>query len=199
MAADIFGISGMAMLEKLSLDVDVTPDAIVALAKGKLRKKHAELVGASYGRIDRHHKFILRSLLDQLSFLNDTLQKLETLIGEKITPFQEVVALLDTIPGVDLHVAVAIIAEIGVDMSVFPTERHLSSWAGLCPEIMWQPQTNYLPNCQNTALLSQTSLTGWGQGSRLKMVSDMFTKPGKAEPVTAMTLSFSKREKKTAR
>lgn len=132
-ASDIFGVSGMDMLNKLAYGDEVIPSDIALLARGKLKKKRDELTEAAYGRLAEHHRIILRHLLSQLSYMESAIESIEALMRIKVEPYTKQIELLDTIPGVDWILSVAIIAEIGVDMSVFPTEKHISSWAGVCP------------------------------------------------------------------
>lgn len=103
------------------------------LAKGRLREKHAELTKALEGRVNPHHRFILAELLCQIDSLDETIVRFDEQIADYCRPFEEAVALLDTIPGVARATAEAIVAEIGTDMSRFPTADHLASWAGVVP------------------------------------------------------------------
>ena len=131
-ATDVMGVSGMAMLEAL-LSGDTDPEVLADLARGKLRKKLPLLREALEGRFRPHHRFMLGEILSHLDYLDEAIEHLSKEIETRIAPFSQEIALLDTIPGVDQKVAEAIVAEIGVDMSRFPSDRHLASWAGLCP------------------------------------------------------------------
>jgi transposase len=131
-ATDAFGVSGMAMLHALADGVD-TPEAMAALAKGRLRRKLEALARALEGRMTDHHRFMLRLHLVHLQHLESTVAELDARITEKINPYHAQVRLLAGIPGVDQLIAAHIIAEIGVDMSVFGTAGRLSAWAGVCP------------------------------------------------------------------
>lgn len=131
-ASDLFGVSGMDMLYKLAAG-SIEPVLIADLARGRLKNKHTELSYAAYGRMNDHHRTMLQHLLKQLSNLEEMISALNELIEEKSRPYKKQIKLLVTIPGVNFTSAVAIIAEIGVDMSVFPTYKHISSWAGVCP------------------------------------------------------------------
>jgi len=133
-ATDIFGVSGMAMMKALiGKTEDANPQELAEMAKGKLRKKIPDLVKALTGKMDSHHASTLEMVLDHLAYLNEQLAKLEKMIEEKCKPYQQEIELLDTIPGVDVTSARAIIAEVGTDMSVFETPERLASWAGLSP------------------------------------------------------------------
>jgi transposase len=131
-AADILGVSGRAMLTAL---VEGTTDAEVLadLARGKLRRKLPALRQALTGRFRPHHAFLASQILTHLDELGEHLDTLTARIGEVLLPFAAVIERLDTIPGYSQQTAQEVVAELGFDLSVFPTDRHLSSWAGLCP------------------------------------------------------------------
>ena len=131
-ASNILGKSGRAMLDAL-LAGETDLDALAALAQGQLRKKRTELRQALDGRLAPHHHLLLAQLLTQIDFLGEQIAQLAAAITDQLTPMQEAVALLQTIPGVSATAAAAILAEIGVDMGRFPSAKHLASWAGLCP------------------------------------------------------------------
>lgn len=131
-ATDVMGVSGRAMLEAL-LAGNTDPEVLADLAKGKLRKKLALLREALNGRFRPHHQFMLGQILAHLDYLDEAIEQLSQEVEDYIAPFFQEIQLLDTIPGVDRKIAEAIVAEIGVDMSHFPSSRHLASWAGVCP------------------------------------------------------------------
>jgi transposase len=131
-ATDILGASGRAMLDALVAGT-TNPDVLAELAKGKLRKKIPALREALVGRFDRQHALIVSAILAHLDFLDEQIQLLSDEIKAQLAPFAAAVELLCTIPGVQRRTAEAVIAEIGTDMSRFPSARHLASWAGQCP------------------------------------------------------------------
>jgi transposase len=131
-ATDVMGLSGKAMLEAL-ISGSTDPVVLADLARGKLRKKLPLLREALQGRFRLHHRFLLGQILSHLDFLDEAIEELSKEVENRIVPFSKEVELLDTIPGVDRKVAEALVAEIGIDMSRFPTHRHLASWAGVCP------------------------------------------------------------------
>ena len=131
-ATDVMGVSGRALLAAL-IAGNTDPEALADLAKGKLRKKLPLLREALQGRFRPHHQFMLEMILSHLDYLDELIERQSKEIEDHIAPFLQEIQLLDTIPGVDQKVAEAIVAEIGVDMSRFPSDRHLASWAGLCP------------------------------------------------------------------
>lgn len=131
-ASSVVGVSGRAMLEAL-LAGTTDPVTLAELAKGRLRSKRTELTAALEGRFRPHHVALLRRMLEHLDFLDDAIRELDGALEALLRPFALQVAALDTIPGVDQRSAQDIVAEVGVDMAVFPSHRHLSSWAGVSP------------------------------------------------------------------
>jgi transposase len=131
-ATDVFGMSGRLMLRAL-IEGRAAPQEMAELAKGLLRKKIPELELALEGKLEGHHRFLLKLQLDRLEALEQDLAILEQYIQEKLEPYTVQLARLDQIPGVDWTLAAVIIAEMGVDMSVFGNVSQLASWAGVCP------------------------------------------------------------------
>jgi len=131
-ATNILGVSGRAMIDAL-VEGTADPTALSELAKGKLKKKLPALQKALTGRFRSHHAFLVSRILAHLDYLEDEIEAFSQKIEEEIHPFDEAVALLDTIPRVNRRTAEVLIAEIGPDMTRFPSARHLASWAGLCP------------------------------------------------------------------
>jgi transposase len=131
-ATDVLGASGRAMLAAL---IAGTEDAgrLADLAKGRLRRKNAELTEALRGFVSGHHRFLLRALLRQVAQYEDLIAEYTARIEEVCLPFSEAAGRLESIPGVGGRAAEVILAEIGTDMTAFPTAGHLASWAGLCP------------------------------------------------------------------
>jgi transposase len=131
-ASDILGKSGRLMLDALVAGT-TDPGVLADLAKGRLRSKIPALRESLEGRFDHLHAVWIGAILNHLDFLDEQITSLTEAIGEQIAPFEAAVELLCTIPGVQRRNAECIIAEIGVDMSVFPTDKQLASWAGQCP------------------------------------------------------------------
>jgi len=131
-ATDIMGTSGRQMLAAL---VEGTTDGAVLaqLAKGRLREKLPALEQALTGRMGAHQRFLLARQLAHITFLDEQIEQLSAEIVERLHPFQEMIDRLDTIPGVGRRVAEVVVAEIGTDLTRFPTAGHLASWAGMCP------------------------------------------------------------------
>ena len=129
---DIYGVSARAMLEAiLAGQRDV--EALADLARGRLRAKRDQLKEALEARVTEHHSFLLTEHLSTLEYLDEAIARVSSEIDQRLTADQEAIALLDTIPGVGQRAAESLIAEIGTDMSRFPSAKHLASWAGMCP------------------------------------------------------------------
>ena len=131
-ATDMLGKSGRAMLDALICGT-TDPGVLADLARGKLRKKLPALRAALEGRFDAEHVLVVGRILAHIDYLDEAIDELSAAIEQQLGPFAPAVELLCTIPGVGRRAAEVIIAETGGDMSVFPTAKHLASWAGMCP------------------------------------------------------------------
>jgi transposase len=131
-ATDILGKSGRAMLDALVTGT-TDPEVLAELAKGKQRAKIPALRDALQGRFEPIHAILVSSILAHLDFLDEHIAGLCATIEEQIAPFVAARELLQSIPGVGQRTAEVIIAEIGTDMTAFPSAGHLASWAGQCP------------------------------------------------------------------
>jgi transposase len=133
-ATDIFGVSGRDMMRAL-IDGQRDPKALAQLARARMRAKIAALEEAFTGHFTDHHAFLLGKMLDRVDGLDADIAELDTQIEAAIAPFADTVARLAEIPGVAATTAHALIAEIGLDMSRFPTAGHLASWAKFTPTV----------------------------------------------------------------
>jgi transposase len=133
-ASDIFGVSGRAMLAAL-LAGERDPKVLAELARGRLRAKRSVLEEAFTGRFSDHHGFLLATMLSRIDASSADIAELDRKIDEAIAPFAPAADRLDEITGVGRTAAQVIIAEIGVDMSRFPTAGHLVSWARYAPGV----------------------------------------------------------------
>jgi len=131
-ASDIRGRSGRDMLDALVAGTR-DPEVLAELAQGRLRAKIPALQAALKGRFGPNHAVVIGEILAHIDYIDESIGRLQAGIDELISPFADARDRLCTIPGVDTILAEAIIAEIGVDMSAFPTASHLASWAGMCP------------------------------------------------------------------
>ncbi len=130
--SDIDGVSARRMLEAL-IKGETDVNIISGMAYGKLKNKEEALKKALKGLVGDHQRIMLGTMLRHIDFLADEIKKLDEEIKERMLPFEEQVRQLDLITGVGERSAQTILAEIGSDMSVFPSASHLASWAGMCP------------------------------------------------------------------
>lgn len=131
-AAELLCVSGRAMLRAL-IAGERDPQQLAELARGRLRSKLPALVEALHGRFGEHHALLVVVALDHVEYLERAIEALDARIDALMEPYAQPRQRLQTITGVGERAADVIIAEIGVDMSVFPTAAHLASWAGMCP------------------------------------------------------------------
>ena len=131
-ATDVLGASGRAMLRALVAG-ERDGAALAELAKGTLRQKRPQLAAALTGRFTAHHGALLQELLDHIDYLEGAIARFDQRIADASGPYADHVARLQEIPGVNRAAAHIIIAEVGVNMSQFPTAAHLASWVGICP------------------------------------------------------------------
>lgn len=131
-ASDVLGKSGRLMLEAI---IEGETDAVVLseLAQRRLKRKKAELQKALHGLIGPHQRLMLKTQLRHIDELDHLIEQLDAEIKERMTPFEEDLERLDTIPGIARRNAEQILAEIGTNMDQFPSAAHLCSWAGLAP------------------------------------------------------------------
>jgi transposase len=131
-ASDVLGKSGRDMLNAL-IGGESDPLVLADLARGRLRAKLPELRLALDGRLRPHQTFLIQQILAHIDFLEQSLEALQSEIDERLAPFKEITTLLGSLPVIMDVAKAVVIAEIGVDMSRFPTAKHLASWAGVCP------------------------------------------------------------------
>jgi transposase len=131
--SDVTGLTGRAMIEAL-IAGESDPGKLAELAHRRIRASPGDLREALRGRVTKHHRFLLQLHLKQIEALDEAIVGVDQEVDANLEPFRTAIALLITIPGVSDLSARVILAEIGNDMSRFPTDRHLISWAGLCPK-----------------------------------------------------------------
>jgi transposase len=137
-ASDVFGVSGRAMLAAL-IAGERDPRALAELARSRMRIKIPRLeeafAGLPLGTFDDHHRFLLARMLARIDAVDADIAAVDTQIGDHLAPFADAAARLDEIPGIGPTAAAIIIAEIGLDMTRFPTPAHLASWAKFAPGV----------------------------------------------------------------
>jgi transposase len=132
-ASDVLGVSGREMLRAL-IDGKMTPVQMAELARMQLRKKIPQLTEALRGAVTAHHRFMLGRALDQIEHIEKQIAQFDERIEAVMSPLEKAaVEKIDDVPGFDRRAAQNVIAEIGTDMTRFPTAGHLASWAGMCP------------------------------------------------------------------
>jgi transposase len=129
---DVMGMSGRAMVEAL-IAGETNPATLARLANYRLRASQEKLREALRGRVTKHHRFLLRLHLNQIDGLHASIATIDQQVQADIAPFRVAVEHVTSIPGVSDIGAQVIVSEIGTDMSRFPSEGHLISWAGMCP------------------------------------------------------------------
>src|SRR5260221_174300 len=120
------------MLDAL-LDGQDDPEMLAELARGRLRAKLADLRKALDGRVQPHHRLLLTRILAHIDFLEESLAQLQAEMEQYLDPFEEAMELVQSVVGIDETAAASILAEIGTDMTRFASEKHIASWAGVCP------------------------------------------------------------------
>ena len=130
--SDVFSKTGQAIIEHL-LNGVTNPIQLSNLAKGSLVRKKLDLQKALHGRFSDHHRFMVQLIMDTIDSINKFINRIEVQIAQCSRSIENDILLLQTIPGISHQSAIGIISEIGTDMTVFPTSKHLSSWAGVCP------------------------------------------------------------------
>ncbi|GHO60437.1 IS110 family transposase [Ktedonobacter robiniae] len=131
-ATDIMGASAHDMLTAL-LQGETDTVALAQLARGNMRPKLELLEQALQGRLTDQHRFLLSKQLTHIDTLDQEIEQLGVEIAKRLHPFEDILQRLETIPGIKRRLAEVILSEVGVDMSRFPSARHLASWAGMCP------------------------------------------------------------------
>jgi len=130
--SDVFGVSGRAMLLAM-IEGEQSPDEMAQLAQKRMKRKQPEIARALDGRVEEHHRFLLRLQLGRIVAAENDIEQLDQRLREKLAPYDRELGLLMQIPGVDWIGAAELIAELGVDMSVFRGSGPLAAWGGVCP------------------------------------------------------------------
>jgi transposase len=132
-ATDITGKSGRAILDAL-VEGKLEPEQMAELVHKRMEAKKPALREALKAKVTAHHRFMLKQLLEQVDGLDRMIQAFDARVMEVMSPLErESVKRLDEVPGFDLRTGQNVLAEIGTDMTRFPSPHHLASWAGICP------------------------------------------------------------------
>jgi len=129
---DVRGVSARAILAAL-IAGETDPAVLAELARGRLRAKRELLAQAVVGRFTAHHAFLIMEHLSQLDYLEEARERVSAEIAQRLQDEQVALELLDTVPGIGQRAAEILLAELGTDLSRFPSAKHLASWAGMCP------------------------------------------------------------------
>jgi transposase len=126
------GTSAQHMLHEL-VKGELSPVAMAELARGRMRPKREQLAQALTGHLQPHHRLLITEHLAHIENIAQEMTRLSAEIAERLAPYEEILLRLETIPGIQRRIAEILLAEIGPDMSRFPSAAHLASWAGMCP------------------------------------------------------------------
>jgi transposase len=130
--SDVFGETGSKIIQDLANE-QTDPDILSEHINGKVKKSKDDFIRALTGKVTKHHSFLLSQSLEHICYLGETIKKIDAEIELITSKYKIEFELLQTVPGISKTTAAGIMAEIGVDMDQFPSDKHISSWAGLSP------------------------------------------------------------------
>lgn len=129
---DVFCVTGQKIVADM-LEGDYKPERLLYHVHGRVKAPRQDIIEALRGNLDDHHRFMMKTMLEHIAKIEDTIARLDEQIQHNTEKHKELLDLLETIPGVGRDGAVCIIAELGTDMDAFASHKHLASWAGMCP------------------------------------------------------------------
>ncbi len=130
--SDVFGESGSRIIEDLAKGI-TDPKKLVEHVNGRVKHSKEDFIRALTGRVTKHHSFLIQQSLNHICYIGEMIQKVEQEIEAITSKYTKEFELLQTVPGISSTIAASVMAEIGVDMNQFPSDQHISSWAGLSP------------------------------------------------------------------
>jgi len=130
--SNVFGSTGQKMIAEI-MKGDYKPERLLYHVHGHVKADRKDIREALTGHVTEHHRFMLETIMENITKIESTITKLENELAIKTEPYKDILVLLETIPGVGHDGAIGIIAEIGVNMEAFPSQKHLASWAGMSP------------------------------------------------------------------
>jgi transposase len=130
--SNVFGATGRKIINDI-VKGDYKPEQLLYHVHGHVKKSRAEIKEAITGYVTNHHRFMMQTILNNITRVEQTIEEVDAQIAEQTKEYSREIELLDSIPGVDKDGAISIISEIGADMSVFEDEKKLAKWAGMCP------------------------------------------------------------------
>ncbi|HEY6914104.1 MAG TPA: IS110 family transposase [Paludibacter sp.] len=130
---DVFGATGTKIIHHILIHENYRPEELLQYVHGKVKADREDIKESLRGYIMPHHRFMLKTIMENIARIESTVAEVNTQIEICIEPYKIERELLQSIPGVGIEGATGIIAEIGVDMEQFPDQNHLASWAGVCP------------------------------------------------------------------
>jgi len=130
--SDVFCVTGKKLIQEI-LSENYNPENLLRHVHGRVKASREDIKEALTGNITEHHRFMLRTILENMKRIESTIAEIDQKIAQKTEQYKDIIELLKTIPGVDYNGAIGIISEIGVDMEKFPSHKHITSWAGVCP------------------------------------------------------------------
>ena len=131
--SDTHGVVGTKLIDKMCETGKISMEDIEEIYHGKLKASKEEIYEACEGVVTEHHVFMLQAIKEDMLSCEAIISKVTTRIRKILSPYENVLELLKAVPGLSTKSVEDLVSEIGLDMSVFPTEKHLASWAGVAP------------------------------------------------------------------
>ena len=179
--SDIVGASGRAILNALVAG-ETDPHRLADLTRGRLKATRADLLDALHGRVTDHHRFMIKLHLRHIDTLETAVAEIEARIGDALGPFRAAASLLTTMPGLSETTARVLIAELGTDMSRFPSVGHLISWAGFCPRLDESAGKRRSTRTEHPLAQTHADQRGMGRDAKKGQLSPRAVSPDQKSP-----------------